>query len=160
MSEQRVTRGKVVSVTYTIRDENDEILEAVEIPVDYLHGSDGGLFEPIEAALEGKVIGDSVEVTLTPEQGFGEWDPSLTYTDAIENVPPEYRRIGAEAEFHNAQGETITMVVRKVDQGTVTLDGNHPFAGKNMTFAVKVAAIREATPEELAGGISQPPSIH
>ena len=94
----------------------------------------------------------TVIVDLPPEQGFGEWDPTKTFTDAVENVPPQYRRLGAEAEFVNEAGETLKMVVTHVDEGSVTLDGNHPFAGKAVTFYVTVAAIRDATSEEIATG--------
>jgi len=143
MSEQRVTTGKLVSVSYSIRNAaDDELLEVMDRPVDYLHG-DGSLFPKVETALEGLAIGESVEVTLTPQEGFGDWDPALTFSDAIENVPPQYREKGAKAEFQNPDGETITMVVTHVDQGTVTLDGNHPFAGKTIIFRVTIDAIRD-----------------
>ncbi len=157
MSAPRITVNKVVSVTYTILDESNEIIEKIDIPVSYLHGRDSGLFEAIEQALEGKGVGDEVTVELSPEQGFGPWDPDLTFTDAIENVPPEYQHIGAEAEFHNEEGETMKMVVTHVDSGSVTLDGNHPFAGKTVTFMVSVVDIRDATPQEIAAGdVAQP----
>jgi FKBP-type peptidyl-prolyl cis-trans isomerase SlyD len=156
MAEERVEKHKIVDVTYTITDEKGEVLEAVEIPVSYLHGGESGLFEEVEAALEGKAVGEVVQVTLPPERGFGEWNPSMTYTDAIENVPPEYHRVGAKAEFTNEKGESMEMVVTHVDQGTVTLDGNHPFAGKTVTFNVKVAAVRDATPEEIRQGGANP----
>lgn len=156
MAEQRVGRNKVVSITYSIRDSRDDnLLEVVDIPVDYLHGGRVGLFEKIEEALEGKEVGDRVEVTLAPEEGFGAHDPSKTFTDVIENVPPDYRHKGAKAEFYNEAGESLEMVVTHVDAGTVTLDGNHPFAGKTLIFAVEVAAMRDATPMELASGEAQ-----
>ena len=162
MAEPRVTRNKVVSVTYTVRDSRDDnLLEAIDIPVDYVHGGPAGLFEKIEAALEGKGVGDSVEVILAPEEAFGPHDPSRTFTDVIENVPPEFRRLGAQAEFHNDEGETLTMTVTHVDAGTITLDGNHPFAGKTVIFAVTVAGIRDATPLELASGeVQQSQGLH
>lgn len=156
MSEQRVARNKVVSVSYSIRDESDNVLEQVEVPVDYLHGGDSGLFEKIEQALEGCAVGDVVEVTLSPEEGFGPRNPDLTFSDVIENVPPQYRRLGAEAEFVNEQGEQITMVVTHIDEGTVTLDGNHPMAGKTTIFRVTVVAIRDASPDEIRAGSAMP----
>jgi len=162
MAEAKVSRGKVISVTYTIRDQaDDNLLEAVEIPVDYLHGGRAGLYEKIEAALEGKTVGEGVEVVLTPEDAFGPRDPSLTFTDVLENVPPDFRRLGAQAEFTNDAGETVTMTVTHIDAGTITLDGNHPLAGKNLIFSVRVAAIRNATPQELmAGEVAQAQGLH
>ena len=153
MNSTTIKRGSVVSVTYTIVDQRGEVVEAVEIPVEYMQGSDNGLFPEIEAALEGKGCGERITVTLTPEAGFGHHDPHKTFTDVIENVPPEYRHLGAEAEFHNDRGETLKMVVTHVDNGTVTLDGNHPLAGKTLTFHVTVQAIREATAAERQHGL-------
>lgn len=162
MSEPIVADNKVVTVTYSIRDASDEILEQSDLPIDYLHGSDNGLLLKVENALLGKAVGDIVEVTLTPEEGFGERDPSLTYSDKIENVPPEYRKLGAEAEFRNESGDSIKMVVTHIDSGTITLDGNHPFAGKSLTFHLRVMGVREATAEELRQGVNQQqrPTMH
>ena len=162
MSQPCVAHNKVVSVTYTIVDEADEIVEAVDIPVSYIQGAEGGLFEKIEQALDGKPVGERVEVKLTADEGFGQWDASKTFTDVIENVPPEFRKVGAEAEFYNDTGETLKMVVTHVDNGTVTLDGNHPFAGKNLTFYVTVTEVRDATADELRNGLNQqtPGTLH
>ena len=155
-----ITKDKVVTVNYRIEDDKGETLEAVETPVTYLHGRDSGLFEKVEAELDGKAVGDTVSVTLSPKDGFGEWNPEMTFSDAIENVPPEYRKLGAVAEFHNDAGETIQMTVTHVDAGTVTLDGNHPLAGKTVTFHVKVVDVRDASPEEVRNGVDQMPVMH
>lgn len=152
MASDVVARDRVISLTYSVTDEVGETVEQIDIPVHYLHGGRAGLFEKIEKALEGHQVGDSVSVELSPEEGFGSWDPTMTFSDAIENVPPQYRTLGAKAEFENGEGETMTMVVTHVDNGTVTLDGNHPFAGKTVTFHVKIENIRAATPEEIRNG--------
>ena len=106
----------------------------------------------IERELEGLAVGESVEVTLAADEAFGQPNPDLTYTDAIENVPPEFRQVGAEATFQNERGETRTMTVTRVADGQVVLDGNHPLAGKTITFHVTVADNRDATPAEIASG--------
>lgn len=152
MSTPTVSRHKAVYVTYTIRDPEGNILEQCDVPVGYVQGAGSDVFEKIEAALEGHTVGDVVEVTLTPEQGFGAHRPELTYTDDEDNVPPEFRRVGAEVSFSNDRDETINMVVTRIENGKVTLDGNHPFAGKTVTFRVTVAAVRDATPEEVVAG--------
>lgn len=85
-------------------------------------------------------------------QGFGERDPSKTFTDQIENVSPEYRKLGAKAEFVNEAGESLSMVVIKLDACTATLDGKHPFAGKTVTFHIRVEAVRDAIADELVAG--------
>lgn len=153
----QITKDKVVTVTYRVEDEQGEVIERIDLPVSYVHGRDSGLVEKVEQALQGKGAGDEVAVVLSPADGFGEWEPAMTFSDAIENVPPQYRQLGAEAEFLNEEGETLKMVVTHVDNGTVTLDGNHPFAGKNITFFVKVLEVRDATAEEIRNGVQQMP---
>lgn len=147
--EVRVVNNKAVFFTYSIRDESGEILEQSDLPIGYIHGVDSGLLDKVEMALEGMAAGETVEVPLTPEEGFGPSDPDLTYTDDINNVPPEYHRIGAEVQFQNDQGEVKTFVVSSIEDGKLTVDGNHPLAGKNLIFNVKITEVREASADEL-----------
>lgn len=157
-SVKRITRNKVVTVTYRVEDESGEVLERIDLPVSYVHGSDSGLVEKVEDALEGKTVGDEVAVKLAPADAFGEWEPAMTFSDAIENVPQQYRQPGAEVELVDDEGETLKMVVTRVDNGMVTLDGNHPFAGKNITFYVMVLEVRDATPDEIVNGVQRMPA--
>ncbi len=152
ISEQVVKKNKVVTFTYMIMDEGGSVQEQSDIPMSYLHGADDRMFPAVMAAMEGHRVGDQVEIVLSPKEGFGEYDSSLSYRDKIENVPPEYRQIGVEAEFRNDAGETVSMTVVKLENGEVVLDGNHPFAGKTMTFKVNISAIRDAAEEEIRTG--------
>ncbi|MEJ5210179.1 MAG: FKBP-type peptidyl-prolyl cis-trans isomerase [Burkholderiales bacterium] len=163
MSEPVVSKNKAVYITYSILTDGGEVYEQSDLPVGYVHGADSGLFEPVEQALEGARVGDRREVTLSPEEAFGPHDARLTYTDDIENVPPEYRRLGAEVEFENEKGESLTFRVTRIEDGKLTIDANHPLAGKTVTFVVNVVAIRDATPEEIAQGRpfdGTPPTLH
>jgi FKBP-type peptidyl-prolyl cis-trans isomerase SlyD len=153
MTDQFVERNKVISFTYSIADDSGEILEQSDLPISYVHGGRHDLFEKLEQELDGCVVDDTVEVMLTPEEGFGEHDPGLTYTDDIDNVPPEFRRIGAEVEMMNDQGDTRKFVVTHIENGKLTVDGNHPMAGKVITFHLRVTGIRDATPEEIQNGV-------
>ena len=157
MADQFVEQGKVVSFSYSISDESGDILEQSDIPVNYVHGGRHDLFEKVEQTLEGSVAGDRVEVTLTPDEGFGRYDPDLTYTDDIENVPQEFRHIGAEVEMMNDQGDTMKFTVIRIEDGQLTVDGNHPMAGKAITFHIKVIGIRDATADELVSGVEPMP---
>ena len=153
MSGEFISANKVVSFTYSIVDDSGETLEQSDLPISYVHGGKHDLFEKIEQELEGAVVGDTVHVSLTPEEGFGLHDPDLTYTDDIENVPPEFHRIGAEVEMMNDQGDTKKFTVTRIENGKLTVDGNHPMAGKVITFNIRVATIRDATPEEVENGV-------
>jgi FKBP-type peptidyl-prolyl cis-trans isomerase SlyD len=153
MTEQFVGCNKVVTFTYSILEEGGEVLEQSDLPISYVHGGKHDLFEKIEQELDGCVENDVVQVRLTPEEGFGPHDPSLTYTDDIENVPVEFRHIGAEVEMMNDKGDSRKFKVTRIENGKLTVDGNHPMAGKHIVFNIKVVGIRDATPEEITNGV-------
>jgi len=162
MSAQKICRNKAVQFTYTITDDKGNVVEQVDLPVNYVHGASSmGLIERIERAMEGCAEGDSIEVELPPSEGFGEYDPELTFTDDLENVPPQFRKLGAQVEMANGEGEAKTFVVTKIEGDKLTVDGNHPLAGKVALFKVKVLEVRDATIDEIRDGISNPNvSIH
>ena len=135
-----------------MRNEKGEMFEYRDLPVSYVHGSGADLFPKIEQALEGRTVGDRVAVQLTPADAFGDRDPKLTFTDDIENAPPELRRIGAEFEAQNAKGESIMLTVTRIEGDKITVDANHLLAGQTISFEVTVQDIRDATPEEIRDG--------
>ena len=151
MFESSVSKHKAVYITYSILDQLGQVVEQ-DVPIGYVQGADSGLFEQVEAALEGAKAGDQLEVFLPPEQGFGAHDPKRTFTDDIEIVPPDFRPVGAEVEFQNESGEGKMFRVSKIENGKLTIDANHPFAGQTVKFVVTVMAIREATADEIANG--------
>jgi FKBP-type peptidyl-prolyl cis-trans isomerase SlyD len=162
MPSQKITRNKAVQFTYSIKDDQGNVVEQVDLPVHYVHGASSmGLIERVERAMEGRTVGDSIEVELPPAEGFGEYDPDLTFTDDLENVPPQFRKIGAEVEMANSEGDSKTFIVSNIEGDKLTVDGNHPLAGKVATFHVKVLEVRDATADEIRNGISNPNvSIH
>ncbi|MCA1979108.1 MAG: peptidylprolyl isomerase [Thiobacillus sp.] len=147
-----VTRNKLVFITYSILDSRGMVVEQHDIPVGYVHGANSGILPAIEAAVNGRSIGDRVEIVLSPEEGYGLRDESLVYVEELENVPPEFRRIGAEVLFENQAGETKAFYVTAIENGKLTLDGNPSLAGQSVTCLVNVTDIRDATPEEIRNG--------
>ncbi len=163
MSEQRVARHKAVYFRYLVKDEYGETTEQSDLPVGYVHGVGSALLEKLEKALEGHVAGDVIEVPISPEEGFGPYDPDLTFTDDVENVPPQLRQVGAEAEMQNEAGEVRKFIVTKIEDGKLTVDGNHPYADKNVVFKLTITEVRDATPQEIATGYptgQAPPTAH
>ncbi len=160
MSEQCIGPNKLVQFTYFITDETGTLLEQVDIPVSYVHGADSGIFDKIEQALEGCQVGERVEVPLSVEEGFGPHRPELTFTDDIENVPEQFRHVGAEVEMQNDRGEVKTFTVSHIEGGRLTVDGNHPLAGKSLVFTIDVLEIRDATPEEIRQGRAGAEPLH
>lgn len=154
MSEQ-VTNGKRVSLTYSIRDAGGQVLEQSDLPVSYIPGGHNELIGGMDEALAGKRPGDEVDLELSPEQsGFGPYDPDLSFTDDLDNVPPQFRHLGAEVPMQSETGEMRTFYVTKIADGRLTVDGNHPLAGKTLTIRVQIREVRDARPgEERTSGI-------
>ena len=148
-SSPTISNGKAVSLTYTIRETGGELLEQVDTPVTYLHGS-GRLLPKVEDALAGKGAGDEVTVDLTVDEAFGPHREALTFVDDLDNVPEQFRFPGAEVEMSNSQGQKRTFVVTLIEDGKLTVDGNHPFAGKNLKFDVSILEVRVPTEQERA----------
>ena len=149
---ERIGKHKAATLTYRITDSEGRTVEQNDLPIGYVHGCDSGLFPKVEQALDGCVSGDSAEVTLNPDEGFGVRDPDLTFTDDLDNVPEQFRRIGAEVEMVNDRNEPRTFHVTEITDGRLTVDGNHPLAGQTVVFHVQVHEVRNATPEEIAAG--------
>lgn len=155
-----IAKNKFVSLTYSITDEIDEIVERIDLPVPLILGHNSQLIEKIEHALLGKQQGDVVSVKLTAEEGFGPHQPELTFTDDLQNVPEEFQRIGAEVQFQNDKGESKDFRVVGIADGKLTVDGNHPLAGKAITYNITIVEVRDATPDEMSNGVENQPSLH
>jgi len=162
MSNESIKTGKFVSLTYSISDTAGNILEQSDLPVNYIHGGETELIGGMDKAVAGKGVGDEVLIKISPDQGFGEHDPDLTFTDDIENVPPEFRQLGAEVQMQNEKGEVKSFFVTSIENGKLTVDGNHPLAGKNLEVKVKILVVRNATKEDaMTVGIpGQSPTIN
>ena len=156
----KISNNKFVSLVYTITDDDDNILERIDMPIQYIQGVKSQVIEKIEIALDGHQEGDLVHVTLSPEEGFGAHQPELTFSDDINNVPPQFHSIGAEVEFQNDQGESKIFRVTNIEDGKLTVDGNHPFAGKTITYNITVKEVRNATADELKHGIENMNALH
>ena len=156
MSSLLVTENKFVSIVYTIRDSSGTIVEYSDLPVCYVHGvSSSPLFPQVETALEGLCIGEQVDVFLTSSEAFGDHDPDLIYFDELDNTPEELHFVGAEGDAENDQGEILHFVVTDINDGKITVDGNHPLAGQDITFTARVADIRDATAEDISEQVQQ-----
>jgi FKBP-type peptidyl-prolyl cis-trans isomerase SlyD len=150
MIDQAIKNGKLVSLVYSICDRSGNVLEQSDLPVNYIHGGHNELIGGMDKAVAGKRTGDFVELDLDPDQGFGSHDPDLTFTDSIDNVPPQFRYVGAEVQMQNESGEVRTFYVTSIQGDQLTVDGNHPFAGKDLRVKVEIKEVRDATQEELA----------
>ncbi len=152
MSET-ISINKFVELTYRIIDQsNGEVIEQVEEPLGYVQGDNSLLFNQVTKELEGKCVGDEVEILLKAEDAFGKKADELIFTDDINNVPMEYRFIGASVTMQNDKGGTKDFIVSSIEDGKLTIDGNHPLAGKDIIFYVEILSIRDATADEIIEG--------
>ena len=152
--------GKLVELTYKVTDKKTgQVLSTVEFPLGYVHGHNDVLAPQVLKELEGKAAGDIIEVPVDCNQIYGPRDESLVFTDRIENVPEDYREIGTTITMENDKGQTRTFIVTRMDDETLTVDGNNPLCGREVIFSLEVLSIREATDEEIAAGQTVEPEI-
>ena len=149
ISGESIRPNKLVEFTYRIMDESGQVLEQIDLPVSYVHGSEFGLWQRIETAMENRRAGDTVEVMIHPEDAFGDLDPDLQLTQSLSDVPEEFHHVGAEADFENEIGEIHRFRVISIDGDQLTMDGNHPLAGKTLKFFLNILKVRDATEEEI-----------
>ena len=152
MSET-IRDGKLVELTYKVTDrKTGHVLTRVEFPLGYVHGHNEILAPSVHRELEGKAAGDVIEVPIDGNQIFGPRDESLVFTDRIENVPEEYRQVGTSILMENDKGQTRSFLVTRVDDETLTVDGNNPLCGRQVVFALEILTVRDATDEETRTG--------
>ena len=145
--------GKFVELTYKVTDKKSEhVLTRVEFPLGYIHGHNEILAPSVHMALEGKSVGDVIEVPIDGNQIFGPRDESLVFTDRIENVPEAYRQIGTSILMEGDKGQTRSFLVTRVDDKTLTVDGNNPLCGREVVFTLEILTVRDATDEETRTG--------
>ncbi|VAW79048.1 hypothetical protein MNBD_GAMMA12-359 [hydrothermal vent metagenome] len=152
MSKPQVARNMAVYFTYVVTTDDGKTMEQSDIPIGYVHGGSSGLLPKLERSLEGLSEGESLDVEIFPEDGFGESKPELIYREKIDNVPKEFRKVGAEPKFKNEDGEVRSFTVTGIEDGDVIMDGNHPYAGKVIIFCVTITEVRDAEVEEISNG--------
>lgn len=148
-----VTEGKYVELTYKVIDsKTDAILTMVEFPIGYIHGVTEALAPQVTAELEGKVVGDVINVPIDCNKLYGPRDESLVVIDHIDNVPEEYREVGMSILMENEHGQAKSFLVTRVDEKSVTIDGNNPLCGREVIFKLEILTVRDATDEEIEAG--------
>ena len=147
-----VTKNNVVTINYTLSDDEGNILDTSEgrEPLSYLHGV-GALISGLESALEGKTDGDSFSVSIPPEDGYGEWDEHLVQSMPANSFGEQKIEVGMEVEVQTSEGLQVFTVI-DLENDNVILDGNHPLANVTLNFDLMVLNVRAATPEELNHG--------
>lgn len=152
-----------VELNYKVIDnKTGDVLVTVDYPIGYVHGVNDVMSEEVTKALYGKKVGDIIEVPIDTRLLYGERDESLVFTDRIENVPEEYRELGMTITMENEKGEPRNFIVTRLDDQTLTVDGNNPLCGREVTFVLEVLTVRDATEEEidLGGPVGGEPDLN
>lgn len=145
--------GKYVELTYKVTDKKSRhVLSMVEFPLGYVHGRNEILAPSVHAELEGRSAGEVIEVPIDGNRIFGARDESPVFTDHIDNVPEEYRKVGTSILMENDKGQTRSFLVTRIDDKTLTVDGNNPLCGREVVFTLEIVTVREPTDEETRAG--------
>lgn len=150
----KIATNSVVSIHYTLTDDQGAVIDSSvgSDPLVYLHGS-RAIIPGLERALEGREPGETLKVSVPPEEGYGPSHPELIQTvphSAFQGV--ERVETGMQFQAHGEDGSVRRVRIVQVSDEGVTVDGNHPLAGAVLHFDVEVSAVRAATPEEIAHG--------
>lgn len=150
----KIAKNVVVSLTYQLADVDGRAIEKTGDPISYLHGGYDGIFPTVEEVLEGKNIGDTFSVSMEPDDAFGEYEHDLVRAEPRSMFPKEVA-VGMQFEG-GAEGDDdedfMLYTVTEVTDDEVTVDGNHPLAGKSLVFSGTITGVRSASAEELTHG--------
>jgi FKBP-type peptidyl-prolyl cis-trans isomerase SlyD len=149
----QIEKNTVATIDYTLTNPQGQVLDTSKgrEPLAYLHGV-GGIIPGLEKALEGKSVGDQLNVTIQPEQAYGHrndqlvQDVPLKMFQGVQNIQP-----GMQFRAQTPQGMQI-VTVTAINGDNARVDANHPLAGVTLNFEVKVVGVRQATNEELSHG--------
>ncbi len=158
----RISEQKVVTMNYEVADDQGQLIDRSEEggPLAYIHGN-GQLIPGLETALEGRGKGDKVAVDVPPEQGYGERDEKGVQTVARNQFDDSVEiEVGMQFEAQDDDEGHQIVTVAAVDGENITLDTNHPLAGKNLRFKVEILDVRDASTEELSHGHVHGPGGH
>lgn len=148
-----IAPNTVVTLNYSLTDSDGESIES-DATLAYLHGGYEGIFPKVEAALAGKTVGGSLEISLDPEDAFGDYDEGLIRLEPVSVFPPNLE-VGMQFEGVPPGEEDdrwIVYTVTDIADGQVVVDGNHPLAGERLLFRCIVAEVRAASAEEVSHG--------
>jgi FKBP-type peptidyl-prolyl cis-trans isomerase SlyD len=155
-----IARNTVVTLSYRVTDSDGSLVDGGEQPIIYLHGGYDGIFPRIEEALQGKAIGDAIEIKLQPEDAFGDYDADLVMIEP-RSLFPDNIEVGMQFERATEDGDDGELyTITDIAEDKVVVDGNHPLAGMALIFSCTVAEVRAATAEEIGHGHIHGPGGH
>jgi len=151
--KETIQDNKMVELTYKVSDKKTgHVLSTIEFPLSYVHGAGQTLATQVTDELAGRAAGETIDVPIDGNAIYGARDENLVFTDHIENVPEEYREIGTKILMEGENGNTKEFIVIRMDEKTLTIDGNNPLCGRDLIFSLEILSVRDATSEEIEAG--------
>ena len=153
-ANMKVGKDKVVLMHYTLKNDAGDVIDSSDgaDPLPFLQGH-GNIIPGLESALEGSKVGDKLEVSIKPEEGYG-----VRMKDAIQEIPSsalkgvDEVKVGMQLQSQDQDGNAFLVNVIKIEDDKITVDANHPLAGQTLHFSVSIESIRKAEAEELSHG--------
>ena len=155
-----IVKNTVVTLDYTVRDPDGNVVDDGAQPLVYLHGGYDGIFPLLEEKLHGLKVGEKLNIKLQPDDAFGDYDESLVLMEDKELFPDNieigmaFERVGEDGE------EDMVFRVTDIADNKVVVDGNHPLAGTALVFDITIKEVRQATSEEVTHGHVHGPHGH
>ncbi|MBN7819567.1 FKBP-type peptidyl-prolyl cis-trans isomerase [Bowmanella yangjiangensis] len=150
----QIADNAVVRFHYEVKQQDGEVVDSSrdeQHPVAYLHGHNN-IMPALEKAMVGKAAGDTLSVTLAPEDAYGEYQEGAEQRVSLKHLSGADKwQPGMLALVHTDHGQR-QVLIKKVGKFMATVDLNHPLAGKTLTFDLEVIDVREATAEEVEHG--------
>lgn len=148
----RVAKETVVGIEYTLKDDQGNIIDASgdRGPMEYLHGAQN-IIPGLEQGIEGLEVGDTKNVLVPPNLGYGEYSDKLLQRVPIEHFGANTPQVGMRFHAETNLGMRV-LTIKQIEGTEVVLDGNHALAGKTLHFDIKVASVRAAELTELSHG--------
>ncbi|MBI3144018.1 MAG: peptidylprolyl isomerase [Pseudogulbenkiania sp.] len=148
----QIAKNTVVTLHYEMFDADNTLLDKTEEPISYLHGGYDGIFPLVEEALQGKAVGDSIDVKMEPDDAFGEPEEELVRVEPLDVFPADVE-VGMMFEADDPEtGDVLLFRVTDIADGKAVVDANHPLAGLTIRFVAKVVEVRAASDEEITHG--------
>jgi FKBP-type peptidyl-prolyl cis-trans isomerase SlyD len=147
-----IAKNTVVTLNYQVKDSDGNVVDEGSAPMVYLHGGYDGIFPRIEESLQGKTVGDKLEIKLQPDDAFGEYDADLVKVEQ-RNMFPDNIEVGMQFERASEDGEDDELyTITDITEDKIVVDGNHPLAGVALIFSCEVNEVRAASAEEVSHG--------
>ena len=149
-----IEQNKVITMNFTLTDDHGNVLDSTEKggPFSYISGSNMVL-PKLEEAVNGMLIGSKKALKLEAKDGYGNYNDDAIQVVGKENFPEDFvLEVGMEYMASNPDGVQMPFVISNVDGEEITVDFNHPLAGKNLNFDIELLNVRDATAEELSHG--------